>query len=146
MPGEIGHDNPDAWFLHNSQDTDITTNSLLRVKLTEKDLDTWDSMDAATFNIIEQVLSPGGLERVECWHGPPDNGEWSIERPARKDRRVPALVHESSTLFIGADPGAPVDLDYRFKSTSNIYVTGGGLWPQAGSWNPTLMMVALAQD
>jgi choline dehydrogenase-like flavoprotein len=28
----------------------------------------------------------------------------------------------------------------------NVYVTGAGLWPAGGSWNPTMTMVALAQD
>jgi choline dehydrogenase-like flavoprotein len=28
----------------------------------------------------------------------------------------------------------------------NVFVTGGGLWPTGGSWNPTMTMVALAQD
>src|SRR5690606_3101054 len=56
--GEIAHDNPDAWFQKNPQDADVTTNALLRVKLTTADMATWDSMDDATFNILEQALSP----------------------------------------------------------------------------------------
>jgi choline dehydrogenase-like flavoprotein len=38
-----------------------------------------------------------------------------------------------------------VGLDYRPRGVENVYVTGAGLWPTSGSWNPTLTMVALAQ-
>jgi choline dehydrogenase-like flavoprotein len=100
-------------------------------------------MDEGTFGILEKVLSSG---RIQYWHGSPDQGEWTTVRPTKDERRVPALVHESSTLHIGRDETAPVDLDYRLKAASNVYVTGGALWPQGGSWNPTMTMVALAQD
>jgi len=100
-------------------------------------------MDEGTFGILEQVLSNG---RIQYWHGSPDDGEWTTVRPSREERRVSALVHESSTLHLGHEESAPVDLNYRLKSASNVYVTGAGLWPQGGSWNPTMTMVALAQD
>jgi choline dehydrogenase-like flavoprotein len=54
-------------------------------------------------------------------------------------------VHEGSTLYLGQDDGAPVGLDYRLNGVQNVFVTGGCLWPTAGSWNPTMTMVALTQ-
>lgn len=123
-----------------------TTNSLLQIVENGNDAATWQAMDRATFRVLEEVLSPGGHERVEYWHGDPDHGSWQKSQPAIEQRRVDALVHESSTLHIGADQDAPVDLDYRLKGSQNVYITGGGLWPQGGSWNPTLTMVALAMD
>jgi hypothetical protein len=45
-------------------------------------------------------------------------------------------------IFIG---DAVVNEDYRLKRVENVYVTGGSLWPKGGSWNPTLMMVGMAQ-
>lgn len=144
--GELDYDNPESWFLRNHQDHNVTTNSLLQVKENTQDFQTWDAMDKATFGILEEVLSPAGASQVEYWHGDPDLGEWCAERPSESQRRVDALVHESSTLYIGEDESAPVDLNYRFRGSNNVYVTGGCLWPQGGSWNPTLTMVALAQD
>lgn len=47
---------------------------------------------------------------------------------------------------MGDAPDAPVDLNYQLKGTDNVFVTGGGLWPRGGSWNPTLTMTALALD
>jgi hypothetical protein len=84
--------------------------------------------------------------QVEYWHGAPATGAWKPERPSESQYRVPGTVHESSTLHIGDGEDAPVGLDYRLKRVSNVYITGAGLWPQGGSWNPTLFMVALAMD
>ncbi|QUJ68743.1 GMC family oxidoreductase [Photobacterium sp. GJ3] len=144
--GELDYTNPGSWFKQNPDDGDITTNSLLQIEENGRDKETWSAMDEATFSILETVLSPKGKSAVQYWHGSPDQGEWAEARPNTQAIRVDAPVHESSTLHIGSQPDAPVDLDYRFKGASNVYVTGGALWPQGGSWNPTLTMVALAQD
>lgn len=144
--GELDYKNSESWFLSNDQDQNITTNSLLQIKENTRDYQTWQAMDNATFGILEDVLSPMGASQVEYWHGDPDSGKWRSERPSEDHRRVDALVHESSTLYLGEETSAPVDLNYRFRGSNNVYVTGGCLWPQGGSWNPTLTMVALAQD
>jgi len=144
--GELDSRNDKNWFLNNPQDNNSTTNSLLQVIENLSDRETWDAMDKATFGIIEGPLSPNGIGRVQYWHGTPENGTWESTRPAQSEIRVDGMVHESSTLHIGAEENAPVDLNYRVRSTKNVYVTGGALWPQGGSWNPTLTMVALAQD
>lgn len=144
--GELDYRNTGNWFRANPQDADPTTNSLLRVTETESDQRTWDVMDESTFEVLEKILSPKGKDRVEYWHGAPDSGSWACARPSTTERRVDALVHESSTLHIGDGATAPVGLDYRLKGVQNVYVTGGGLWPQGGSWNPTMTMVALSMD
>ncbi|WP_330959577.1 GMC oxidoreductase [Photobacterium sp. 53610] len=144
--GELDYTNPGSWFKGNPEDRNITTNSLLQIEENGKDKETWTAMDEATFGVLETVLSPKGKEAVQYWHGAPDEGDWTSARPGSTAIRVDAPVHESSTLHIGTQPDAPVDLNYRFKGANNVYVTGGALWPQGGSWNPTLTMVALAQD
>ncbi len=141
--GELDYRNDKNWFRHNEQDDNQTTNSLLQVVENKSDQETWDAMDEGNFGILEKVLSFG---HIEYWHGSPDEGKWTAQRPTVAERRVPALVHESSTLHIGREESAPVGLDYRLKAASNVYVAGGALWPQGGSWNPTMTMVALAQD
>ncbi len=145
--GELDYRNAGSWFRHNAGDADPTTNSLLAVASnSEADLATWEAMDNATFGVLERVLSPYGADAVQYWHGAPNSGEWLPTRPAVDKRRVDALVHESSTMHIGADEDAPVGLDYRVRGTDNVYLTGGALWPQGGSWNPTMVMVALSLD
>lgn len=144
--GELDFRNEENWFLDNPQDNDITTNSLLQVLDNHSDRETWRAMDIATFGIIEKALSPNGDSAVEYWHGEPDKGDWQSERPNQEQIRVDGMVHESSTLHIGKEASAPVDLDYKVRNTDNVYITGGALWPQGGSWNPTMTMVALAQD
>jgi len=144
--GELDEANSENWLRPNGL-SDPTTNVMLQILANERDGETWDTMDDGTFALIEKVLSPGGAGAVEYWHGKPDTGSWTSARPELTERRVPALVHEGSTLWIDADPArGPVGEDYRPHGVENVYVTGGGLWPTSGSWNPTMTMVALAQD
>jgi choline dehydrogenase-like flavoprotein len=146
--GELDFRNKDTWFRKNGDDSSITTNSLLQMSINDADKKTWDAMDEATFGILEQVLSPAGPQAVEYWKSEPTEKDPDAGRfvSCREKFRVDATVHESSTLHLGEEDTAPVDLDYRFKGSTNVYVTGGALWPQGGSWNPTMTMVALAQD
>lgn len=143
--GELNVDNKKNWLRRNDG-TDKTTNVTLQAVESKADRLVWDTMDAGTFAALEDVVSPDGRASVEYWHvDDAGNGSWLAQRPSASQIRVPGLVHEGSTLWIGADKEAVVGLDYRLKGVDNVYVTGGSLWPRAGSWNPTLTMVALAQ-
>jgi hypothetical protein len=145
--GELDYNNCETWFRENKDDQDPTTNSLLQVVQNMVDSETWNAMDEATFGILEKVIGGIGTgHQVEYWHGSPEEGKWKAARPDKSKRRVDGLVHESSTLHIGADNDAPVGLDYGLRGSTNVYVTGGALWPQGGSWNPTMAMTALALD
>lgn len=141
--GELDMNNK-ANFFRRNDGADPTTNVTLQVLANESDRATWDVMDEATFQMLELALSPKG--HVEYWHGDPVAGSWSSERPSIPERRVSGLVHESSTLWIGDADNGVVGTDYRPHGVENVFVTGGGLWPAGGSWNPTMTMVALAQD
>ncbi|MBB5753135.1 GMC oxidoreductase [Prosthecomicrobium pneumaticum] len=144
--GEMEAGGAATWFRANPADPDPTTNALLQLVESPADRETWDAMDAATFATLETVLSPGGPADVEYWHGDADTGVWRPERPPPALYRNDATVHDGSTLYLGEAADAPVDLDYRLRGSANVYVTGAALWPRAGSWNPTLTMVALAID
>jgi choline dehydrogenase-like flavoprotein len=141
--GEIDFRNPKNYFHLNGQ-ADPTANVTLQVLASENDQMTWDTMDTGTFQMMERVFAPKG--NVEYWHGDPNTGTWSSGRPSIEERRVGGLVHEGSTLWIGAGDEGVVGLDYRPNGVENVFVTGGALWPASGSWNPTMTMVALAQD
>lgn len=143
--GELDHRNPSNW-LRRIDGEDPTTNVLLQVEENGSDLAVWDTMDEATFAMLENVLSPKGAKGVEYWGvGPDGTGGWQPTRPAAAQIRVPALVHEGSTLHLGEEEDAPVATDYRLRGVENVFVTGGSLWPTGASWNPTMTMVALAQ-
>lgn len=142
--GELSEDNPKSW-LRKTNGRDRTTNVLLQALVNEDDKGLYETMEEGTFQALETVLSPKGAGRVEYWQTA--SKSWVAKRPPTEEIRVPGMVHESSTLFIGDDeePDAAVGLDYRLKGVENVYVTGASLWPTAGSWNPTMTMVALAQ-
>jgi len=134
---------------------DITANCELLFRLNQKDLDLWDSMDKATFDIMENVFAPG-QDKVEYWVPLTEEekkthrnstGKWASRRPELDERRVPGMVHESSVTAMGKYPnqGNVVGLDFRPFGVSNVYVTGSGLWRTAASWNPTMTMCAFAQ-
>ncbi|HLY98904.1 MAG TPA: GMC oxidoreductase [Candidatus Angelobacter sp.] len=143
--GEMNHRNKDSWLRLNGEQ-DPLTNVTLQATEDDYDASVWNTMDEGTYQSLEKVLSPKGPEHVEYWHpGVGNAGEWRHQRPSVEQIRVPGLVHEGSTMWIGEDKDSVVGLDYRPRGVENVSVTGGSLWPASGSWNPTLTMVALAQ-
>ncbi|HTD10005.1 MAG TPA: GMC oxidoreductase [Solirubrobacteraceae bacterium] len=105
----------------------------------------WDTMDSSAYALLERVISPRGSAGIEYWHGGA-NGNWLSIRPSSTQIRSTAVMHDASTMPIGgSDSDATVGLNYDVIGIDNVYVTGSALWPTAGSWNPTLTMVALAQ-
>jgi choline dehydrogenase-like flavoprotein len=147
--GEMDYSNGQNWF-HPNSDADPTCNSTLQVIANHNDNQVWTAMEEATFDMLEKVLHPQDFNQpIEYWHGTPNSGKWvEVTRPSQNQIRVDGLVHEGSTLWIGddSDSSSPVDTNYKLRSIDNVYVTGAGLWPRSGSWNPTATMVALAQD
>lgn len=101
-------------------------------------------MDKATFDAIS-VMADSEAGQLEYW----DSARgWIKSRPLVSDIRVPGLMHDASTLYVGeeSDPQASVDDQYRPFGSRNVYVTGAALFPSAGSWNPTLTICGYAQD
>ncbi len=56
--GELDFRDPQNFFLHNPQDQDLTTNSLLQVTQNAADFSTWQAMDEATFAVPKEGSSP----------------------------------------------------------------------------------------
>lgn len=140
--GELDDQNKENWFrLKKNTTEDITANGELQATLNQTDCDIWDTMDEATFKVLEQGLSVSD-NSIEYWNGV----QWQPSRPKQSQIRNKALVHEGSTMWIGNDDdqAAPVGLDYRPRGIENVYITGGALKPTGGSWNPTLTLMALA--
>lgn len=141
--GELDFRNRENLLSQNA-DRDLTTNVTLQFSCNEADKSTWAAMDGAIFQMMERIFSFQG--RVEYWCGERDSGGWGQTRPSELQRRLPGLVHDGSTLWIGETDESVVRPDYRPWGVENVFVTGGALWPAGGSWNPTLVMTALAQD
>lgn len=103
-------------------------------------------MDAATYDTIKEMA--GGDEHasdIEWWDE--TTHSWTKTKPAVDTIRIPGVVHESSTAFMGPkEEGGSVDELYRPHGIENVHVTGNALFPTAGSWNPTMTMCGYAQD
>ena len=124
----------------------------LQYTLADSDKRLWDTMDQATYETIEQMStrhpSPSPSKGLEYWCSDDGGnaGYWSQKHPTTKEIRIPGIVHETSTAFMGPeDEGGSVDEHYRPHGIKNVYVTGGALFPTAGSWNPTMAMCGFAQ-
>ena len=143
--GELDPHNKENWYRLNDND-DVTTNVTLQSLTNKTDEGLWDTMDEASFQVIEQEIASLEPRCVEYWHPEGNSGSWKKARPATKMIRQPATAHEASTMWMGGDNDkeAPVGLDYRPKGVENVYITGGSIFPTASSWNPTGVMVALA--
>ncbi len=140
--GELDHLNRENWFRLNDSDS-ACENSDLQVITNQQDEIVWDTMEMATFQLIECALEG---TNVQYWHEATSGGTWRSERPPVTQIRGPGIVHEASTMWMGdeEDKSAPVGVDYRPRGVENVYITGAALYPRCGSWNPTGPMVALS--
>ncbi|KAG5634576.1 hypothetical protein H0H81_001493 [Sphagnurus paluster] len=123
----------------------------------------WAEMIARTFSTV-RVIAANHDPDLQFWKY--TNSEWDRPggAPTREhhSRTIKPLFHEASTNYMAADVDLPdenpvgavapadrptVDLSYRPLGLrqGNVYVTGAGLFPTAGSWNPTPTICALAQ-
>ncbi len=134
--GQVDHENPNNKFFYCKE----TGEYILKFEA-DKDKDLWDTMNLTTFKVLEH-LCPSN--KIEYWNSVANC--WEKTHPSSDLLKRESLVHPASTMWIGNDRSSPVDLDYKVRGVDNVYVTGGALWPTAGSWNPTCAMTALSMD
>jgi len=141
--GEFSETNKEN-FLQLNDGKDPSTNVKLQFTLDENDSKLWDVMDEATYQTIN-VMAGGETSAIEYWDV--NNREWAKVKQPKETIRIPGIVHEASTAFVGAkEDGGSLDDSYRPHEVKNVFMTGGALFPSAGSWNPTLTMCGFAQD
>ncbi|CAI6091370.1 unnamed protein product [Clonostachys chloroleuca] len=67
-------------------------------------------------------------------------------RPNISNIRIPSIVHEASTAFVGSkEAGGSVNKYSRLHGIHNIYIIGGALFLTAGSWNLILIIYRFTQ-
>jgi choline dehydrogenase-like flavoprotein len=145
--GEVSEKNPDNW-IRLDDGRDNTCNISLQLGLGEADQRLWNTLDEATYQTIDALVSTeGATPAIEYWIDDGASGAWRPARPPQVQTRLNIIVHEASSLWMGTDLATSVvGLDYRPHGVGNVYVTGASLFPTSGSWNPTLTMCGLAQD
>lgn len=134
--GQVDHENPQNKFYPQKNGEHV-----LEFEANDKDKELWKTMDKTTFKVLEHLSASN---RIEYWNS--NTNDWQESRPSSDLIRHKSLVHPASTMWIGDDDRSPVDLDYKLRGMDNVYMTGGALWPTAGSWNPTCAMTALSMD
>lgn len=118
-------------------------------------------MEAITFQLTDCLAKS---ESREYWNK--STQKWSTQKPSDQQMRIRSVVHEASSTFLGTEcEGGSLDEMYRTYGCDNVvrasrlvgrfwkymlilfqYVTGPGIFPTAGAWNPTLPMCAFAPD
>jgi hypothetical protein len=107
----------------------------------------WDEVHTTLFDFLESLVNPGDIE----YSVPKTSPEWTAERPTPdvfdKFQNIEAFWnsrHEMGTLWMGEDANKSVtDLDGKFHHVQNVYCADHGLFPTAGSANPTLTSLTL---
>ena len=142
--GELDYKNKTNQFNLTNDCQCLTTNGELKIQLNSQDEDLWDLMDKITFQVMSKLTSSTNKDNLEYWHETDKSWRKTASPPEQIRKKI--LVHDASTMWIGSngDKEAPVSLDYRLQGVSNVYITGGALWPTGGSWNPVLTIVAMS--
>ncbi|KAF3917557.1 hypothetical protein AA313_de0202384 [Arthrobotrys entomopaga] len=152
--GELSENNGEN-FVKLNDGKDPSSNVTLQFTLDNEDRDLWDHMDKATYRTIEALCSAKEYEYeddkppIEYWDTDANDGKggWSTNKPKQDTIRIPGIVHEAATAYVGDKlMGGSLDEYYRPHGVKNVFVTGGALFPTSGSWNPTLTMCGFAQD
>jgi len=142
--GEFSENNKDS-HLKLNKGKDPTCNVTLQYTLVHEDRELWDLMDEATYQTIAGMAGEDATDDIEYWdenvHG------WTKAQPPVDTIRIPGIVHEASTCFVGEEShGGSLDELYRPHGIKNVHVAGACTFPTAGSWNPTLTLSGFAQD
>ncbi|KAH7887270.1 hypothetical protein F5I97DRAFT_1925721 [Phlebopus sp. FC_14] len=144
--GELEENNPNS-LITPLDDPDLTTNIRLQILPSDNDLKLQTLMDQATYDAVKVMA---GSQPIQYWNSALAKPGWQTAQPPASAIHPPGIVHEASTLHmsddLSGDAKAAVGPDYKPKGCGNVYVTGGALFPSAGSWNPTLTMCGYAQD
>ncbi|KAI0508580.1 FAD/NAD(P)-binding domain-containing protein [Xylaria bambusicola] len=140
--GEFSEQNSRCWIRRNEGDPDKTTNIRIQYLCNEEDEALRTFMEEVVFQLADRLSKPSNRD---YWNKLSQT--WVTGRPSQQEMRVRGVVHESSSTFMGPESeGGSVDELYRPYGCNGVYVTGGGIFPTAGAWNPTLAMCAFAQD
>ncbi len=93
-----------------------------------------------TVECVASALGAAGIGRVFSW------AHTERRRPPEAWPRLDGGCHHMGTTRMSGDPrSGVVDAHCLVHGTDNLYVAGSSLFPTAGSANPTLTLVALAE-
>jgi choline dehydrogenase-like flavoprotein len=117
-----------------------------QIKLTNSDLQTWQTMDQTAVALAQRIASsPVNIQYLYdgAWQSQP----FPLSRPFPEwHRGLGTTYHEAGTLWMGDDPATSVTDPYgRFHHLGNAYACDQSLFPTVGSANPVLTGLTLAK-
>jgi choline dehydrogenase-like flavoprotein len=134
-PGQRGTDQAPEVTVENGR-------TVLRMPMTSEDRRFWREMQRMMGDIRKIIANGHAVEYLRHDEGGP---RWSRAPLTSAEICQAELVHESGVLAMGEDPASSVtDTDCRFHAIRNLYATGSAVFPTCGSYNPTLLGIALA--
>jgi hypothetical protein len=137
--GELDYTNPITSFLHDPAGRDpLTTlcSECPQGTRTGRRGTRWTTARCRP----RELAQPQGLDESGVMARPAGRGVVLVAASTEAERHVDELVRGGKTARrLGSTRPAP-------RGVENVDVTGGALWPQGGSWNPTVAIVTLAMD
>lgn len=125
--GEFTENNTEN-FVKLNKTKDPSCNITLQFTLAQEDRQLWDVMDQATYDTIE-TMSGGNSSNIEYWDV--NTQGWIKEKPAVDTIRIPGIVHEASTAFVGLESkGGSLDRLYRPHGVKNVVRFLGRIIPR----------------
>jgi choline dehydrogenase-like flavoprotein len=116
--------------------------TVLRMPMTPDDEQFWGVMQRMMHDICDVIADGRTIEFLRYDKRGP---RWSRTPLTAGEICQRELVHESGVLAMGENSaGSVTDANCRFHAVANLYATGGAVFPTCGSYNPTLLGIALA--
>jgi choline dehydrogenase-like flavoprotein len=132
----LGERSAQSW---NYANVNAQEEAQVHVEIRDVDEDFWKTMDRVSYQIIDAITDGAPVEYQNTL--PDGSLDWKSTPLA--SIRNSGLVHEAGTLWMGDDPATSVtNTQGQVHGISNLYGTGGMLFPRPGSFNPTLTGIA----
>jgi choline dehydrogenase-like flavoprotein len=122
-----------------------TRRALVRLDVSQRELDLWREMDNAAVRVAQALAAGGPIQYLNSANG---TSYWDTSVPPANVLRdkLSSTHHEAGTLWMGNNVVSSVTDEWgAFWSCPNLHAVGPAIQPRLGSPNPMLTGVALTR-